>query len=40
MRFGVAALARYVRLEARVFFLRLWRRVRYRRPLPIWIWSE
>lgn len=35
MRFGVAALARYIRLEARAFFLRLWRRARYRWPVRV-----
>lgn len=39
MRFGVGALARYLLLEVRAFAYRIWRRARYRRPLPIWIRS-
>jgi Peptidase S24-like len=40
IRFGVAAFARYVLLEARALLYRLWRRTRYRRSLPVWIWGS
>lgn len=40
MRFGVAPLARYVRLEVLALSLRIWRRARHRRPVRIWIWSN
>ena len=40
IRYGVAAMLRYLRGELRALSARLWMRLRYRRPTPVWIWSR
>lgn len=40
LRYGGAAMLRYLGRELRALSARLWMRLRHRRPTPVWIWSR